>query len=340
MSRLVSFVGTGMFVIAAAACTTPGEDVASSSFALQENETFSGTVAETEWNHFGPFSTAAGSFSARLTGTGDADLYVRRGATPTLTAYDCRPYAGNSTERCDLAGPGDFYVSVNGFATNSTYTLTVAYESPDDPPPAGELQQLMDRVAVLEQSTQTLTAEVASLRSGQQQLQDAVANLQGGGHPPTILRFEDYLDNTNGDLFYASTFIAPGCFTEPYVANAGDVAVINMSLTFTDHGVAGQATTFTNASFFIGVDTSANPSPFHLGYVGCESVRTQVGWNRKWDTLAATRVVELNAGTTYRFAPAIQFNPSDNYASLYCSGSVVIHHNAQPVQHTPATVCH
>ena len=35
-----------------------------------------------------------------MTGTGDADLYVRFGATPTASTYDCRPYLDGATEKC------------------------------------------------------------------------------------------------------------------------------------------------------------------------------------------------------------------------------------------------
>ena len=98
------------------------------------------TVAKNAWKHFGPFRVAAGtSFSAVLSGAGDADLYVRRGSAPTLTAYDCRPYAGGSAEKCSVTGPGEFYVSVVGYAASSAVTLVVNYVEPSsavEPPVA------------------------------------------------------------------------------------------------------------------------------------------------------------------------------------------------------------
>jgi vibriolysin len=36
-------------------------------------------------------------------GTGDADLYVRKGAAPTTSTYDCRPYLGGNNESCSFA---------------------------------------------------------------------------------------------------------------------------------------------------------------------------------------------------------------------------------------------
>ena len=55
----------------------------------------------------------------------DADLYVRRGSTPTTTSYDCRPYTGTSNETCSFTNPaaGDWYVMVRGFSAYSAVTL-------------------------------------------------------------------------------------------------------------------------------------------------------------------------------------------------------------------------
>lgn len=73
-------------------------------------------VAGGRWAHFGPFEAVEGSaFVASITGTGDADLYVRRGARPTSATYDCRPYREGSAESCVVAGGGPVYVSVNGY---------------------------------------------------------------------------------------------------------------------------------------------------------------------------------------------------------------------------------
>ncbi len=45
-------------------------------------------------------------FSARLSGTGDADLYVRFDAPPTLTTYDCRSNGASSAELCSMEARG------------------------------------------------------------------------------------------------------------------------------------------------------------------------------------------------------------------------------------------
>jgi len=60
-------------------------------------------------------------------GTGDADLYVRRGAQPTTSSYDCRPYLDGNNETCSFSNPqsGTWYVSVRGYTAFSGASLAV-----------------------------------------------------------------------------------------------------------------------------------------------------------------------------------------------------------------------
>jgi hypothetical protein len=68
---------------------------------------------------------AAGTYQFAITGTGDADLYVKVGREPTMTSYDCRPYKNGSNETCEvtLAQPAPIGVMVNGYASSSTFKL-------------------------------------------------------------------------------------------------------------------------------------------------------------------------------------------------------------------------
>jgi len=86
-----------------------------------------GTVQKDEWKHFGPFSHLDGEFKVSMTGTADADLYVRLGARPTATEYSCRPYKSSSAESCVLSGPGEYYVSVSGYKEENDFSLTITY---------------------------------------------------------------------------------------------------------------------------------------------------------------------------------------------------------------------
>ncbi len=88
----------------------------------------SGVLVKGEWKQYGPYLVASGgTFSAALTGTGDADLFLRLGSAPTHTAYDCRPYKGGTDEECSAVGTGQVFLGVNGFAQSSTYKLRVTY---------------------------------------------------------------------------------------------------------------------------------------------------------------------------------------------------------------------
>lgn len=97
-------------------------------------------IAAQAWRIYGPFSADVGSsVVASLTGTGDADLYVKVGMAPTATSYDCRPYTASSAESCTVTASGPVYVGVNGFAASSTYSLTVTWRGgPYSPPPVAD----------------------------------------------------------------------------------------------------------------------------------------------------------------------------------------------------------
>ncbi len=87
-----------------------------------------GDLSPGQWVHFGPFESA-GDITAVLSGTGDADLYLRRGEAPTSTDYDCRPYASGSDERCVGEGAGSWFVAVNGYKA-STFNLALEFDEP------------------------------------------------------------------------------------------------------------------------------------------------------------------------------------------------------------------
>ncbi len=92
-------------------------------------------VTQGEFKTFGPFEVAAGSrIEVHMTGTGDADLYVKRNAEVTTAVYDCRPYTGTANEDCTSAqfhasGPAKFWVGIHGY-TEATASITVSYKTP------------------------------------------------------------------------------------------------------------------------------------------------------------------------------------------------------------------
>lgn len=63
-------------------------------------------------------------------GTGDADLYVRRGQLPLQFTYDCRPLREGNGETCSFTSPdaGTWYVMVRGFAAYTGVELLATVE--------------------------------------------------------------------------------------------------------------------------------------------------------------------------------------------------------------------
>lgn len=63
-------------------------------------------------------------------GTGDADLYMRFGAQPSTTAYDCRPYTAGNNETCTFNSPavGTWHIGIRGYRKYSGVTMDYNYE--------------------------------------------------------------------------------------------------------------------------------------------------------------------------------------------------------------------
>ncbi|HEX5754345.1 MAG TPA: M4 family metallopeptidase [Archangium sp.] len=95
--------------------------------------TINDSVASGAADNFGPYSVVAGTqFKVVMSGSGDPDLYVRFGAAPTTSTYNCRPYSSGAAETCDLtvpAGQSSAYVMVRGY-TAATYSLNINYTRP------------------------------------------------------------------------------------------------------------------------------------------------------------------------------------------------------------------
>ena len=85
----------------------------------------SGTVARNVERRFETPTLPAGTYAFELTGTQDADLYVRIGNAPTTSLFDCRPYKTGSNERCQVSldAPNTVHVMVRGWAASSDWEL-------------------------------------------------------------------------------------------------------------------------------------------------------------------------------------------------------------------------
>lgn len=67
-----------------------------------------------------------------LNGIGDADMYVKFGAPPTLTSYDCASQNLGNTESCGMATPrsGEYHILLHGYEAYRGITLRVTYRLP------------------------------------------------------------------------------------------------------------------------------------------------------------------------------------------------------------------
>jgi hypothetical protein len=95
-----------------------------------------GAVAHEELVVFETAVLEPGKYHVNLAGDpaapiGDADLYVKLGAAPTLQAWDCRPLLDASEEHCtvEVTAPSKIFAGVHGFSRGSTrFLLTVLEE--------------------------------------------------------------------------------------------------------------------------------------------------------------------------------------------------------------------
>lgn len=61
-------------------------------------------------------------------GTGDEDLYVKKGSNPTTSSYDCRPYVAGNSETCNFSNAGGtYYIMLNGYSAFSGVSLKATW---------------------------------------------------------------------------------------------------------------------------------------------------------------------------------------------------------------------
>ncbi|MEH6596886.1 MAG: S8 family serine peptidase [Colwellia polaris] len=89
------------------------------------------TVARRAWTYY-TIDIPAGMSTLDFNmsgGSGDADLYIRRGAKPTTSTYDCRPYKSGNTEACAFTNPvaDTWHIGIYGYSAASGVSLDVTY---------------------------------------------------------------------------------------------------------------------------------------------------------------------------------------------------------------------
>lgn len=97
---------------------------------LANGETRSGlSGAQGSWQYFTiTLPEGASDLAVQISGgSGDADLYLRRGAQPTTSQYDCRPYIGGNNESCSAQTDGTYHIGIRAWSAYGGLTLSVSY---------------------------------------------------------------------------------------------------------------------------------------------------------------------------------------------------------------------
>lgn len=110
---------------------------------LDNGETVTGLSGSTgSWDYYTvQIPSGASNLSVSISGgSGDADLYVREGAQPTTTSYDCRPYLNGNNETCDEASPGagTWHIGIRAYSSYSNVSLSVSWDEGSNPPPGND----------------------------------------------------------------------------------------------------------------------------------------------------------------------------------------------------------
>ena len=85
----------------------------------------SGELARKEEHRYATPTLPAGSYTFDMSGSGDADMYIRVGLEPDEASWDCRPFRAGSKESCvvELSAPAPVHVMVQGWSASSAYHL-------------------------------------------------------------------------------------------------------------------------------------------------------------------------------------------------------------------------
>ncbi|MBU2180750.1 MAG: PPC domain-containing protein, partial [Gammaproteobacteria bacterium] len=122
--------GTGIVDAAAAVAKAAGGSGGSTTPVTTTTRNIS--VSASQWKYY-TLAVPAGKTNLTVSisgGTGDADLYVRRGSNPTTSTFDCRPYLNGNTESCSFTNPtaGTYHIGIRGYSSVNGLTLSTSYQ--------------------------------------------------------------------------------------------------------------------------------------------------------------------------------------------------------------------
>lgn len=125
---------------------TPTPTPTSTGGTLTSGVTVSDSVAQGAWDHYSIYVPAgATQLQVVMTGTNDADVYVKQGSQPSSSSWDFRPYVNGSSETVTVNSSSNptlvagsmYYVSVYGYSSStSSYSLTATVTGSSTPTPS------------------------------------------------------------------------------------------------------------------------------------------------------------------------------------------------------------
>ena len=133
----MSVLGLGGCAVDGQQGTETGETVAVSDQSLTTTQLFAATPIAKGASKTGLYTaTVSGRLTFATTGTGDADLYVKKGSAPTTSSFGCKSDGGTAVESCglDVVAGDKIYYLVVGY-TAATVSLSVT--APDAVPGGG-----------------------------------------------------------------------------------------------------------------------------------------------------------------------------------------------------------
>ncbi|MBX3740541.1 MAG: C39 family peptidase [Akkermansiaceae bacterium] len=209
-------------------------------------------------------------------GTGDGDLYLKRGAQATTTSYDHRPYLNGNNETVTIPNPaaGDWYVMIHGFSDYDGITLTASFTSSQAQ--TGSLQVNLTPAGAVGVGAQWRVNGGAWQNSGA-----TLPGLPAGSHTLSFKTVDGWTTpanqtvtiNSNQTTTAIGTYVAvPGhvdlVVLEPIPVPATHVAqggTIQMSWTERNNGSASPASTH-NTKIFL--SSASHGTTHQIGYYG------------------------------------------------------------------------
>ena len=119
---------SGVQLVATYGGGTPPDEVTT----LQNGVPVTGIAGGTGSEKFYKITVPAGQAELEIAmsgGTGDVDLYVRKGSKPTTSEWDYRPYliGNNETVTIDSPAPATYYIMLRGYTAHTGVSLVATY---------------------------------------------------------------------------------------------------------------------------------------------------------------------------------------------------------------------